>query len=407
MKVPRSTGTALLVLTLAGVLPPAGLAGGASAADPARAAASRAAEAYASGRCREVLAAFEALDEPARARLDGLSHYRWGFCAGVLGRGDPRAHYDAAARLLAAQAGGDGATRLETHFYLVNALLNLGEADRARSAASAAVALWKAGRLTVPEDRPDAWFRLGKLFQDAGDPRGALGPFARALDAETAHPGTLRDAYLERIADGARAARGIVLAERAQALLDARRPGDPGTLLRRARTLLAEGKLDEAEAAFNAVRRRRGDAGMEAQYATATIARIREVRKAGLEPATALADGTPLRDVDDLSGALQKTAARAFEVLGGPAIEKPRRKAPGTRFIPAPETKKQLDLVQAEFAGLLREAVIRGVPLREWAVQGGYAPLVHHRWKKLFRERAEKAREDEAKAAAASGADPE
>ncbi|RMF72027.1 MAG: hypothetical protein D6738_12425, partial [Acidobacteria bacterium] len=290
----------------------------------------------------------------------------------------------------------------EAHFYLVNALLNLGRVEEARRAAGEAVARWKAGRLTVAQDRPDAWFRLGKRFRDAGDDKGALEPFRRALDAEVAHPGTLRDAYLERIADGARAAGDTALARRAQALLDARRPGDPENLLRAARTALAEGRLDEARAAFNALRRRRGDLGMAAQYAAMVIDRIEEVRKADLEPATSLADGTPLAEVDDLAGALRETAARAFAALDGEAVEKPRKKAKGVRLVPSAQARRELLLVEAEFAGLLREAVVRGAPLREWAVQGGYAPLIHHRWTKLFAQRAEKRRA--AKAAPAAGA---
>ena len=379
--------SALAFLLVAAAAGTTAVASGAT--DAALAAMSRAAESYETGRCAEVLDAFEALDEASRAGLDGLAHYRWGFCLGALRRGDPAGHYREAARLLAAAA--ESSPDLMTHFYLANALLNLGQSDDAAKAARQAVALWKSGRMTIPQDRPNAWFRLGKLFRDAGDPKGALDPFRRALDAEVRHGGTLRTAYLERIADGARQAGDVALAERAQSLLDARRPGDPGNLVRRARTLLAANKLDEAQAAFDTVRRRGGDLGMAAQYASQVIDRIREVRKEGLEPATALADGTPLDAVADLAAALRETAVRANRALSGEAAEKKRKKGKGVRFVPTPAAKNELLLVEAEFVGLLREAVVRGVPLREWAVQGGYAPLIHHRWIRLFRQRAERA----------------
>ncbi len=384
LRFPPVLALALLAVPAAGSAP-----AGTGGPDAALAAMSRAAESYEAGRCAEVLAAFETLDEAARAGLDGLAHYRWGYCTGALRRGDPVPHYREAARLLSAAAG--TSQDLGTHFYLVNALLNLGRADEAAAAARRAVALWKSGRLTVPQGRPNAWFRLGKLFRDAGDAKGALDPFRRALDAEVTHAGTLRTAYLERIADGARQAGDVALAERAQSLLDARRPGDPKNLVRRARTLLAADKLDEAQAAFDAVRRRGGDLGMAAQYASSVIDRIREVRKEGLEPATALADGTPLAEVTDLAAALRDAAGRASQALAGPAEERRRRKGEGVRFVPTPAAKAELLLVQAEFVGLLREAAVRGAPLREWAVQGGYAPLIHHRWIKLFRQRAEQA----------------
>ncbi len=372
-----------------------------AAEDPAKAALRAGGEAYDQTRCADVLAILEAL--PAGTSLDGVSTYRRGYCLGATRRGDPMPEYRKAAELLASETAAPGAP-LEAHFYRVNALLNTQQRDEARKAAQLACERHRGGTLIVPQADADGWFRLGKLYRDAGDDKGALAPFRRALEASQGGS-TLNVAYLERIADGARAAGDIELAKLAAAKLEERRPTDPQNALRRGRTLLASGDIPGARLAFNAARPAGGEVGMAAQYSAMALDRLEELVPFKLAPAETLADGTPIASAD-LAAAISDVSRRAWTLMQqGKYIEKPRKKGTGTRLFPAPETETELRLLQAEFAGVLRESIVRGAPIREWAIQGGFAPLIHHPWARLFREQAEK-REAAAKAPAAAPAAP-
>jgi len=373
---------------------PAAVVRPAAAADPAPAATlERAAAAYEAGRCAEVLSLLAPLAARDPDALDGLSEYRRGWCTSRLHRGDPRPSYERAAEKLAREAAEPTAS-LDVHFYLVNALLNLGRKDEAREAALRALDLVQRGTLQVPEDDPRAWFRLGKLARDADRPEEAREPFTRALDlVEAGRP--LRRAYLERIAGAAAAMGDGALAERAARLLG---KGDttPRGVFARARALLAAGRLDEAREAYRDAARRPGDRGMEARYALHVLDRVDELGEWGLSPATTTADGRPIASLEraGLRAALAATAREAFRAMQAPPVEVPRRKRPGTKPAPSPETREELHRVQARMCGLLLEALRRGIDLRPWAaVRDGYAPLLFHRWEKLYLDRARKERE--------------
>jgi tetratricopeptide (TPR) repeat protein len=347
------------------------------------AAAERIAKAYENGRCAEVLALAQQLEGRAPGSVDGLTYYRWGFCAARTRRGDPVAHYERAAQLLG-EAVASGEAGLQQHFYRVNALINLRRAEQAGSAAQEAVEHWESGQLTVDEDSPAAWFRLGKLYRDAGRGAGALEPFGRALDlAEEGKP--LRDAYLERIARGGREAGDTELAARASALLGEEVPQQPDEALRLARTRLAANDMAGARKAFEAASKASGNLGMTARYAVKAIQRAEELERFGAKPITSLPDGTALSRIplNRLRRELAETAQRAFRAIAHPTIERARRRGPGTRPAAAPETIRRIREIQPQFAGLLIEALRRGAPIRAWAVQSGYGPLVHHRWIKL------------------------
>jgi tetratricopeptide (TPR) repeat protein len=340
----------------------------------------RIAEAYEAGRCQQVVALARQLERLGPQAVDGITHYRWGFCAARLDRGDPIAHYEEAAERLG-EAASEGGAGLEEHFYRVNALINLGRAEASVQAAEAAIESWNAGGFTVDEDSPTAWFRLGKLFRDAGQAAGALEPFGRALElAEAGRP--LRDAYVERIARGAREAGASELAAKASALLAQRPAEGPADALRVARTRLAANDLDGAQKAFRQARRAGGNLGMIGQYGARAIQRAKRLQRQGLEPIDVLPDGTPLSAVplERLQRELAQTARVAWEVISRPTIERARKEGPGTRVAAAPETIERMREVRREFVGLLLEALRRGAPIRGWAVQGGYSPLIHHPW---------------------------
>jgi hypothetical protein len=344
----------------------------------------RAAEAYDAGDCARVLTLYEGVAENERSALDGLSHYRWGFCLGALRRGDPQAHFRRAVEALSAATKNGGS--LDERFYLVNAHLNLRETDEARAQANAAVEAYRAGSLSVPENDPNAWFRLGKLFREAGRLEEATTPYRRAIETAAKEGNELSDAYLERIADGARIAGDLELAKTAQEMLTGGEPPkSPRDLLREGRRLVADEKYEQARELFNEARKARGAVGMIAQYSEQTVERILEVQRFGLAPATTLPDGTPI-DVVDLRPALAEGAQRAWKVIReGETKEVKRKRGEGTRLAPTDETKQEIWLNQAEFVGLLRRGVLVGADLRGWAIADGYAPLIHKKWIRIFR----------------------
>ena len=76
-------------------------------------------------------------------------------------------------------------------------------------------------------------------------------------------------------------------------------------------------------------------------------------------------------------------------------VEVPRKNKslPGTRPAASAETLAQLLPIESRFAGLLLDAVSTGAPLREWAVQGGFAPLILQPWERLVVDRDSAARQ--------------
>lgn len=382
----------LSIFAVVAILAAAG-AGPAPAAPPAEAAAAAAA-AYEAGRCADVLAAFGGLAASDAEALDGVSLYRWGFCAGSARQGDAYGYYRRAAEKLQVETASPDAP-LDAHFYRVNALLNLDLSAEAQAAAALAVERWNGGSLIIPQEDAAAWFRLGKLHHDAGDAAGAMVPFGRALDLAEARPGSLRSAYLERIANYARLAGDEKTMARANALLLSAAEGTAGgeNPVQRVRALVRAGRYDEARGLLEPLARDRGDLGMTAQYALGAIDRALEVlaRGASPDPRAASVDGAETYPgAMGLESALAMTGREAFAAIAeGRVVEAPRRNRdlPGTRPVASRETLERLTPIEARFAGLLIDAVATGAPLREWAVQGGFAPLILQPWERLVVER--------------------
>jgi tetratricopeptide (TPR) repeat protein len=355
-----------------------------------------AARAYEAGDCAGVVRLLGE-QEPAASALDGISLYRRGFCRAALGRSGADADYAAAAERLAELIeSGDAA--LDSHFYRVNALLNVGREDEATIAAQAAVESFRAGILDVPSTNAESWFRLGKLYRDAGDSAAALEPLGRAVTAAEQNEDGLREAYLERIVRWAGEEDDPGLADRAVKLMTRGRETTPSGLLALARADIGAGRLDSALEKFMLARRGGGEIGMAAQYAANAIQRANELKRWDLQPVLASADGTPLGALSDteLRQRIVAEAAELAPLLEAEPIEVPRKKGEGTRLMPPPEVATALRELQARLSGLLLEASRRGVPLREWAISGGYAPLVHHPLQRLYVQNARKRIDEQA-----------
>lgn len=358
----------------------------------------RGARAYEQGNCAEVLAAYAAVPDAENAlALDGITLYRWGYCLAAQGRPGAEAKYQKSAESLGFETT-TPAARLEAHFYRVNALLNLQRAAEAQEAARLAVERYRGGTLVVPADDPAAWFQLGKLFRDAGDAKGALEPFTRALQVHEKGPAKLRRAYLERILDLATQQQDVELARRVNRELDTGATDERASAAREGRILLAAGDYEGAREAFDKAGRGGGSAAMDAQYAAAAARRALELRGWGREPVRTLPDGRNVADLatDDVRGALREVAVEAFKLFEqGHTVEVPRKKGQGTNAAPPPEDVRRLHDLQARFVGLLVDAVARRVPLQEWCVVDGYPPLVHNPWTVLYVQRAARDRDQQ------------
>ncbi len=366
---------------------------GGGGTDPISAQIDRAAKAYDQGDCQEVLAAFLALPDPEHdLALDGLSQYRWGFCAGLLRQGDPGPHFRAAADILADELKSPN-PRLEAFFYRTNALLNLKRQDEAAATARAAIERWTAGKLTVPADDAGAWFQLGKLFVDGGDAKGAAPHFRRALDAAAAAHKPLRQAYVERIADFALAQRDSVLARKAADALSTADPNSLPAMERSGRLLVALGDYTAARDRLRQALRVPGEAAVDVQYMAAALDRVLEVSQWGEKPRETLPEGRPVSGLTDeeLKAAL-RDCAKAFQDVNGPVVEVPRPTGAGTRPAPHPEVAARLHEIQTRFAGLLVEAMRRQASLQEWSVPDGYAMLIHTPWANAFIQKVDKDR---------------
>lgn len=350
----------------------------------------RVASAYDQGNCTEVLAAIRSLPNPEQdLALDGLSQYRWGFCLGLTGQGDPNSHYTAAADILGLELK-SRSPRLDAFFYRVNALQNLKRADEATATAKDAIARWKAGTLTAPAGAPASWFQLGKLFVDGGDPKGAAAHYRRALDAAAESKRPLRSVYTERIADFALAHKDTDLARKAVSALSAADPDSLSTIERSGRLLLALGDVAGARDQFRKAGRIAGEAAVEVQYMASALDRVLELNEWGEKPRDTLPNGKAISGLssDELQAAL-RDCATDFRQVQGPVVEVPRPKGPGTRPAPHPAVARRLHEVQARFAGLLLEALRRQATLQEWSVPDGYAQLIRSAWAGAFMQRAD------------------
>jgi tetratricopeptide (TPR) repeat protein len=347
-----------------------------------------AAIAYEAGRCPEVLQLYQAL--PQGTYVDGVSHYRWGFCLAEQQDPQAREHYEQAATLLGREAG-QAKSDLPSHFYRVNSLLNLERNDEARSAAQAAVNAWRAGTLTVPAQDAVSWFRLGKLMIDSGESAEALDPYARAVTIAEQNPTALRRAYLERIIALAAGQSDQALADRAQALLRATQPaGATADPLEAARQAIISNDFEAALEALRPAARQPGtDEAMAARYMSWISERAQELGPWGLQPVSTTLDGKPAAGLteDELLRAVIEASNEAYLALNGPSREVALKKRNGTRPEPTPETRARLQAAQARWVGLLIDAIRRKAPLQIWAVQGGFAPLFFARWEQQFVQR--------------------
>ncbi|MFN7966597.1 MAG: hypothetical protein U0V87_13010 [Acidobacteriota bacterium] len=143
--------------------------------------------------------------------------------------------------------------------------------------------------------------------------------------------------------------------------------------MQRALTMIEARRWDEAKAMLDPAGRGQSDEAVAARYAAGVVERARGSMRE-LPFGTMNAQGKPFASLsdEDLLQAVGEAGAAGYRAMGGASRELARKRQGGTRAVPAPETAEQMHQAQATFVGALLEALRRGAPLQEWAVQGGF-----------------------------------
>jgi tetratricopeptide (TPR) repeat protein len=358
----RAVPTVLIIAWLAA-------AGWASDADDL----ARALELYDAGQYAAAGKILERID--AAGDLDGPMLYRLSFCRGQTG--DPqgqRATLERAVETLRAEV--VGAPTLEPSFYLSNALRNLGRRPEAREAAVVAVERIGQGDWS-PGDDPVEAFRAAKLYADLGRQDDAATWYRKALEGFEADP----EAYpvYIRWSRGylADLAAGTSDYEAAEAELTALSEiGEPGQAEwdRLAVVRVRLGKYGEAVEAWRQAERANPAEGDRARYSWRLAAMA---EKLDFVP-DATPDGRAIAELaqGEIEALLKEQAARVMEITSRAAAE------------PLDDAEREgladeIETIRPLFVAAALEYTARGLPIRETAFFGGFAPLIFHesRWK--------------------------
>jgi tetratricopeptide (TPR) repeat protein len=351
------------------VLTVALLAAGAAGNDPP-APAQQAVALYDQGRYAEARDLLQKLD--AQGALDGPLLYRLSFCLGVGEAADPAGQQAALERARAAlerEAASD--PTLESEFYLANALRNLNRRAEAREVALRAVARVESENFVPPADPGEA-FRVAKLYADLGRQTEAMLWYRKALEgfeaAPDAAPVYIRwarryaaDVYFSR-AD-------FAAAEKEYAALVATGQAEEVDWDRLAVARVKLGEWAGAEQAWRGAEQANPIEADRARYARnlAVLA-----GKLGTLPAIA-PDGRPWAELSqqDLESIMKTNGDRAKEIRGS-------AEAPDTSEEDRRKLAAELAALQPMFVAACIEYTVRGMPIRETAFFGGFAPLIFH-----------------------------
>ncbi len=336
--------------------------------------AERAVEMYDEERYAEAREALEALDSAGKA--DGPLLYRLSFC---LGLGDDRGAHDATlARAIAAlekeTAGGGG---LESWFYLAGGYRNRGRLSDATRVAAEATRRIESGSLPKPE-RPVDLFRVAKLHEDQGRADEAASWHRKALAGFAEHPAKYPayERWSQRyLGDLALSRSDWEGAEREYAALASGGKAQARDWFKLAVARSRVGRFEGAAEAWRESEKASPGSGDDARYARHLALQAAEL---GMLPSFA-PDGRTwdLLGRDDLERTLVEKAKVAQDVSA-------RLQAAGGADVPALRAELSRELADARriFLAAGIEYAVRGLPIRETAFAGGYAPLVFQadRW---------------------------
>ena len=317
---------------------------------------------------------FDALD------VDGLATgpilYRLSFSRARTGdtAGAEEAQQRALAKLVSEMA---TSPTLEVAFYLSNTYRNLKRMDDARGIARSATDRVESGEWTVGDDGL-AWFRFAKLYADQGRADRATQAYRDALthlDPEV-HPSYV--AWARRyLAQNAVDEQDYAAAVDELATIAGAPEASASDLDRYAIALARLERWPEAVEAWKRMERADLQSADRARYCwrlaqqaaglgvlPARDGEDREIRSLGKEDLEAL-----MRAMADAGKAVREEIAAAENE--GPL--EPEERA---------QFQSRLDEIRGPFIAASLEYALRGLPIRETAFFGGYAPLIFHasRW---------------------------
>lgn len=322
--------------------------------------------AYARGDYLRAAAVYDELDRAGQA--GGVVLYKLYFCQRSMGDPGADGTLQRAVERLAAEA--PESKSLETHFYLVNAYSSSGRGSEAQEAARLATDGLESGAVAEPGNW-EAMFRAGKLYSDRQAPEQAIAWYTRSLDAhgslETPPPSPYIPWARRYIVDRSLESGDLATAEDQLGRLVSDEPN--GEDLDRLAVLRVRlGHYGGAVEAWRQAERLNPADANRARYCW-RLAQFAD----GLETLPAAApDG---RSWGDLSR--EELEAMLAEQAGvvGKSIQAGIESHPMAEPLRA-ELQQQVDAAQPVFVAAGLEYAVRGLPIRQTAFFGGYAPLI-------------------------------
>jgi Tfp pilus assembly protein PilF len=300
-------------------------------------------------------AALPLLEKAAeKGTKDGQVLYQLAYIYDQKGERDKAKGYrEKAVPLLDKQAGSAKGT-LEDSYYLTALYLQLQRVTEMRNAAQAGIQKFGKRSDLSGEDL----FRLGRLYQFAGDAAQSASTYRRAVDAMAAEKSPNPILYaLALSADAGTDMQARRYGDAASKLeqAEALNPKNPPPLMQMALMELGAGRYAEAKERFARVKDEA--TASEAQYGADVAAHLEQC--GGRREA--LADGEPLQEMtnEEVQEALGAAATAYREAKGAPDAD------------PA-----KVREAEAMFFSLAAEWMLRGQSLREVSLSGNYADLI-------------------------------
>jgi tetratricopeptide (TPR) repeat protein len=324
---------------------------------------------YDGGRYAEAKVLLETLDGEGRA--NGPALYRLAFCLGALkDREGERRVLERAVAALETEVGSSGG--LESSFYLANAYRNLGRAAEARDAAAAATGRVERGEAPSPSLAVDQ-FRLAKLYADQGLTGPAQRWYQAALEGFAAEPDRY-PAYIQwasrYLGDLAFSKADFATAEKFYGTV-AQSPGASVVDLRRlgiSRVRL--GRFAEAADAWGRAEKLDPAEADDVRYGARVASQAAVIGH--LPPSGPDGRAWNAYTREEIEKTMADQVAVARETLGQ------AEQSPLPAGVTTDALQARLDQAHATFLAAALEYTARGLPIRETAFVGGYAPLIFH-----------------------------
>jgi tetratricopeptide (TPR) repeat protein len=266
-----------------------------------------------------------------------------------------REYREKAVPLLEKQATSQNAT-LETWYYLTALYANLGRDEMAKTARDA-VGRFEGSASLSGEDL----FRVGRLYQFAGDGGKGAAAYHRAVEAFAKQPNPNATLYaLALLADARTDFQSHRFGDAARKFTEAARisPKSAPALYETALAHMGAGEMEQAQADFGQVREE--NLSTEAQYGFDVARHLQAV--AGTGPAMPEEKALLEMDNPSLEAAIKSAADSFRKVRGEPEGGKD-----------AAESKR---MAEQRFFTLVAEWMLRGNAIRETSLAGGYADLI-------------------------------